>query len=74
MNGSTRPIRVQVTSEISNDFEKSTQVLKNILGQLGCQGCTSGFDIRLEEIKDYVVNPVTLEVNPVLTNVNQFGQ
>lgn len=69
-----RQIRVQVTSEISNDFEKSTQVLKNILGQLGCPACTSGFDIRLEAIKDYVVNPVTLEVNPVLTNVNQFGQ
>lgn len=69
-----RQIRVQVTSEISNDFDKSSEVMKNILGQLGCPGCTSGFDIRLEEIKDFVVNPVTLEVNPVLTNVNQLGQ
>jgi hypothetical protein len=69
-----RQIRVQVTSEISNDFDKSTEVMRNILGQLGCPACTSGFDIRLEEITSYVVNPATLEVNPVLTNVNQFGQ
>jgi hypothetical protein len=69
-----RQIRVQVTSEISNDFEKSTAVMKNILGRLGCPACTSGFDIRLEEITSYVVNPATLEVHPVTLNVNQFGQ
>ena len=65
---SSRPITVMVPPEVAFDLDKTQVVLKNVLGKLGCPGCTSGFDIRFVLERDFVVNPQTLDV----ANVRQF--
>lgn len=65
---SGRPITVMVPPEVAFDLDKTQAVLKNVLGKLGCQGCTSGFDIRFVLERDFVVNPQTLDV----ANARQF--
>jgi hypothetical protein len=39
-------VSVHVPVEVLWDFERVTDLRKEILGKLGCLGCTSGFDIR----------------------------
>jgi hypothetical protein len=63
-----RPITVMVPPEVAFDIDKTQAILKSVLGKLGCQGCTSGFDIRFVLERDFVVNPATLEV----INARQF--
>lgn len=65
---SGHPITVMVPPEVAFDIDKTQTVLKNVLGRLGCLGCTSGFDIRLVLERDFIVNPTTLDV----TNARQF--
>jgi hypothetical protein len=38
-------LRVHVTPEVMFSFEKSTAVLKSLLGHCGCPTCTSGLPI-----------------------------
>jgi hypothetical protein len=39
-------VTVHVPINLLWDFDSLTNVKKDILGQLGCMACTSGFDIR----------------------------
>ncbi len=55
-------VRVYVTREVNFNFEKMQQVLRNILGRLGCEACHSGRIIDFHIIEDFVVNPKSLEV------------
>lgn len=43
-------------------LDQSNKILANTLGKLGCPGCYSGFDIRFINLRDFVVNPKTFDV------------
>lgn len=55
------------------NLEQSTKILANTLGRLGCGECLSGFDIRFVNVRDFVVNPKSLEVNDIAELGRQFG-
>jgi len=44
------PIRVL------NDIDQFQKAQRGLLERLGCQGCTSGFDIRYEFIRKFIVD------------------
>jgi hypothetical protein len=45
-------VRVKVDPAAYYDLGKMQDIQKAILGRLGCPGCTSGFDIRFEMIRE----------------------
>ena len=48
-------IRVTVPVKVANDLEAIQRVQKDILGQLGCQACCSGWDIRFDVARRFLV-------------------
>lgn len=54
--GATKPIRVTIPAEVVFDLERFQKVQKDILGRLGCMACTSGFDIRYEFERRFIVD------------------
>jgi len=54
---SPESVTVHVPLELMWDFDRLSQVKKDILGRLGCLSCTSGFDIRWKGVREFVVNP-----------------
>lgn len=57
-----RRVNVYVSRDTAYNFDKMTQVTKDVLGRLGCGGCHSGRLIDFLIVEDFVVNPKTLEV------------
>lgn len=53
-------VLVRVPGKLTLD--QSNKILANTLGKLGCPGCYSGFDIRFVNIRDFVVNPKSFDV------------
>ena len=51
-----RVIHVAVPAKIHNDLASMQKVRASLLGRLGCVGCTSGWDIRFDVIRDFVVD------------------
>jgi hypothetical protein len=49
-------VRVSIPAEVYFDLDKFQSVQKDILGRLGCRGCTSGFDIRFDYLRQFVVD------------------
>lgn len=56
-------ITVRVTRDVAFNFDKMTQITKNVLGKLGCDGCHSGRVIDWLIIDDFIVNPKNLQVD-----------
>ena len=61
------PVTVRFPPRGADNLAAVQKVVANALGRLGCGGCLSGFDIRLTQIKDLVVDPKSLDVK------EQFG-
>lgn len=61
-----RPVRVFVSGSVDYDLEKIQRVTANLMRILGCEGCHSGYDIRIIRALDFTVHPETLEVNEIL--------
>ncbi len=59
------PITVHIPAEVTFDLGKFQKVIANLGGRLGCGPCISGADCNFSIIKDYLVDPATLEVNVV---------
>lgn len=59
---SERVVNVSVPTEALYDVKKMRKITDSLLGKLGCPACHSGFDLRFRELRDFVVNPQTLEV------------
>lgn len=58
-------VRVIIPHDVAYNLEKLQKVMASVLGRLGCQGCTSGFDIRFIQERDFLVNAKTLGVEPI---------
>lgn len=51
-----RRITVRAPAEIVFNLEKALDIQRQLLGRLGCRGCTSGFDIRFILENEFVVD------------------
>jgi hypothetical protein len=49
-------VRVRVPHSVFHNIEKMQAVTRNVLGELGCQGCHSGYDIRFIQETEFSVN------------------
>lgn len=58
-------VRVMVPREIHFDLGKLQRVQSEILGRLGCMACCSGWDIRFELERSFIVDK-ELKISPVL--------
>jgi hypothetical protein len=57
-------VRVVVPVEVAFNLDQIQAVQKDILGRLGCMACCSGWDIRFDIERDFVVDR-QLNVRPV---------
>jgi hypothetical protein len=53
---SPRVVRVSVPAKVINDLGAIQRVQADVLGQLGCPGCCSGFDIRFDLARQFLVD------------------
>lgn len=51
-----RTVHVTVPAEVAFDLDRLQTVQKDILGRLGCPACCSGFDIRFDIARRFVVD------------------
>ena len=51
-----RTVRVTVPVAAFNDLDAIQRVQRDVLGQLGCEACCSGWDIRFELARQFVVD------------------
>ena len=58
-----RSVRVRVSPKVLHDLDAITEVLHRTLGQLGCEACCSGHDIRFDIHRDFIVDE-RLNVRP----------
>lgn len=59
-------IRIRVTRDVTFDLKKMQKVTASILDRLGCGGCHSGHILEFHEIREFAVNPRTLEVDEAI--------
>jgi len=53
---SNRTVQVSIPAEVAFDLDRFQQVQKGILGKLGCMACCSGWDIRFDVQRRFVVS------------------
>lgn len=51
-----RTVHVTIPAEVAFNLDRLQTVQKDILGRLGCQACCSGFDIRFDVARRFVVD------------------
>jgi hypothetical protein len=56
-------VRVSIPARVAYDLGALQKVTSQVLGQLGCEACHSGFDIRFDAVRDFVVDE-NLRVRP----------
>jgi len=49
-------VRVSIPADVHNDLSKFLKVQKDILGKLGCLACCSGWDIRFNVQRQFLVD------------------
>ena len=49
-------VRVTIPARVAFDLKSIQKVTAQVLGQLGCEACHSGFDIRFALVRDFVVD------------------
>jgi hypothetical protein len=62
-----KAVTVHVPPRGVDNLAAVQKVVANTLGRLGCGGCLSGFDIRLTQLNDLIVDPRSFDVK------EQFG-
>jgi hypothetical protein len=50
------PVRVKIPAKVAYDLKAIQRVTAEVLGQLGCEACHSGFDIRFDVTRDFIVD------------------
>jgi len=55
-------VRIYVDADVSYDLKRMNKVVANVLGKLGCGGCHSGRILEFLDMREFMVNPKTLEV------------
>ncbi|MER5509728.1 hypothetical protein ABT052_30980 [Streptomyces sp. NPDC002766] len=52
-----REVNITVPAGVLGNLDQMTAVLKNVMTQLGCAHCHSGYDVRFRQSLDFVVSP-----------------
>jgi hypothetical protein len=55
-------VRIYVDADVSYDLKRMNKVVANVLGKLGCGGCHSGRILEFMDMREFMVNPKTLDV------------
>jgi hypothetical protein len=55
-SGAAKIVRVTIPADVAFDLDQFQSVQKDILGRLGCMACCSGFDIRFDIQRRFVVD------------------
>lgn len=63
-------VRVLVPNDAAYDLKKMNKITAQVLGKLGCGGCHSGHVLDFITLRDFVVNPQTLEVQEFANHHN----
>jgi hypothetical protein len=58
----SRPIRVTLPISVAYDLDKFQRALANVAQMIGCTGCISGVDVTFPHAREFVVDPVSLQV------------
>ncbi|GAA0984090.1 hypothetical protein GCM10009555_057180 [Acrocarpospora macrocephala] len=53
---SDRVVNVTIPADVAFDLDRLQAVQRDILGRLGCQACCSGWDIRYDIQRRFVVS------------------
>jgi hypothetical protein len=64
-------VRIALTRDVAFDLKKMQKVTASILDRLGCGGCHSGHILEFLEIREFVVNPKTLDVQELPQGVGR---
>lgn len=51
-----RTVKVSLPPSVAYNLDAFQKVQASILGRLGCDACTSGWDIRFDVIREYVID------------------
>jgi len=62
---SSDTVRVYLPSHAAHDLDAVGKISRQVLEKLGCPGCTSGFEIRFIELRDFAVDPDSLDVREI---------
>lgn len=49
-------VRVRIPARVAFDLKSMQKVTASVLGQLGCEACHSGFDIRFDVVREFIVD------------------
>jgi len=63
-------VRVTIPASLFHNLEGMQRVTKQILGQLGCEACHSGFDIRYDVVRQFVVDEKGQLMSPLAGGAN----
>jgi len=58
-------VRIFVQNDVAFDLQKMGKITASVLGKLGCGGCHSGRILEFVTLRDFVVNPKTLDVHEI---------
>lgn len=64
-------VRVLVTRDVTFDLKRMQKITASVLGRLGCPGCHSGHIIEFHEIRDFIVDPKSLDVREVTAGLGR---
>lgn len=64
-------VRVLVTRDITFDLKKMQKLTATVLGRLGCGGCHSGHILEFQEIRNFIVDPKTLDVREIAEGIGR---
>ncbi len=53
---SSQPIRITIPASVAYDLKALQNGLGKILGKLGCMACCSGYDITLQQERNFIIN------------------
>lgn len=49
-------VRVSIPAGLHHNLDGMHNVTKQVLGQLGCEACHSGFDIRYDIVREFIAD------------------
>lgn len=64
-------VRVMIPHDVAYDLKKMQTVTATVLGKLGCPGCHSGRILDFVQIRDFVIDAKTLDVQEIVAG---FGR
>jgi hypothetical protein len=56
------PIRVTLPVSVACDLDKFQRALANVAAMVGSAGCASGIGIALQQTREFVIDPASLQV------------